>query len=214
MLTRLFAALSLLIAAAALGDRASAHPHVWVTIHTELVYVPDGNVAAVKHDWTFDDMFTAFAVQGLAPKTKGVFTRQELASLAEVNIKSLKEFDYFTYAKVGSAKLPFAAPKDYWLSYAGSVLTLHFTLPLKAPVKSKTMVIEVYDPTYFVDFSFAEKDAVNLEGAPAGCHIATVKLDNSSLMKNKQMSEAFFNDPNSSSNWGALFANRMTVQCP
>src|SRR5438477_757487 len=47
------------------GGGARAHPHVWVTMKSEVVYAPDGSVTGVRHAWTFDDMFSAFAVQGL-----------------------------------------------------------------------------------------------------------------------------------------------------
>lgn len=43
---------------------AAAHPHVWVTIKSELVYAGDGSVTGVRHIWTFDEMFSAFASQG------------------------------------------------------------------------------------------------------------------------------------------------------
>src|ERR1051326_3574824 len=32
---------------------ASAHPHVWVTMRSELFYTPDGKVAGIRHAWTF-----------------------------------------------------------------------------------------------------------------------------------------------------------------
>src|ERR1700758_33173 len=79
---------------------ALAHPHVWVTMTEELLYTPDGAVTGVRHAWTFDDMFSTFAVQGLDQKTPGTFTREELAPLAKINVESLKEYAYFTYAKV------------------------------------------------------------------------------------------------------------------
>jgi ABC-type uncharacterized transport system substrate-binding protein len=41
---------------------ARAHPHVWVTVKSELVYAPDGTVTGVRHAWTFDDMFSVVAV--------------------------------------------------------------------------------------------------------------------------------------------------------
>lgn len=215
MLIRLLILLSVFAAAMGPASPASAHPHVWVTIKTELLYTADGSVSGVRHAWTFDDMFSAFAVQGLPQKTKGAFSREELAGVAEVNITSLKEWDFFTYAKANGAKLAFAAlPKDYWLDYKDSVLTLHFTLPLKQPVKAETLVLEVYDPSYFVDFDFAKEDAVALTGAPATCKFSTNKLDPSAMMQNKQLSEAFFNDPNLYNNWGAQFSNRVTVRCP
>ena len=42
------------------------------------------------------------------------------------------------------------------------MLTLHFLLPLKTPVKAQTLDLEVFDPSYFVDFALAEKDAGEL----------------------------------------------------
>src|SRR5581483_8505386 len=91
-------------ATCALSAPAFAHPHVWVTMKSELIYAPDGSVTGVRHAWAFDDMFSAFATQGLEAKTKGQFTREELAPLAEVNVTSLKEYDYFTYATVDGQK--------------------------------------------------------------------------------------------------------------
>ena len=92
----LLAGLACLLAA---SGRADAHPHVGVTMTEELLYAPDGSVTGVRHAWTFDDMFSTFATQGIAQKTKGEFTREELGPLAKVNVESLKDYAYFTYAR-------------------------------------------------------------------------------------------------------------------
>jgi ABC-type uncharacterized transport system substrate-binding protein len=158
MRTVLCAFVGLLMASGA----ASAHPHVWVTMKAQLVYAQDGSVTGVRHAWTFDDMFSVFATQGIDANTKGEFSREELKPLAQTNVESLKDFDYFTYAKSNGKVLEFAEPLgDYYLDYDSkeTVLTLHFTLPLKAPVQAKELAIEIFDPSYFVDFSFVEKDA-------------------------------------------------------
>ena len=84
----LIVGLSCLIAST---PHARAHPHVWVTMTSEVLYTLDGSVTGVRHAWTFDDMFSAFATQGLERKTKGQFTREELQSLAKVNVESLQE---------------------------------------------------------------------------------------------------------------------------
>lgn len=196
------------------ADVACAHPHVWVTAKTEVVYAPDGSVTGVRHAWTFDDMFSTFAVQGIAPKRKGVFSREDLAPLAEVNITSLKEFDYFTHAKADGKKATFSDPVDYWLDYQDNVLTLHFTLPLKVPVKAKTLALEIYDPTFFVDFSFADKEAVSLAGAPADCKVNVQRPAAAAAAPTQKLGEAFFNSLTSSSSFGAQFANAALVMCP
>ena len=61
---------------------ASAHPHVWVTMKSAVVYGPDGSITGVRHAWAFDDMYSAFATQGLESKKKGEFTPEELKPLA------------------------------------------------------------------------------------------------------------------------------------
>jgi ABC-type uncharacterized transport system substrate-binding protein len=184
---------------------ALAHPHVFVTMVSELVYAPDGSIKAVKHAWTFDDMFSAFALQGIEPKTKGKPTREELMPLAQTNVESLKDFDYFTYLKANGKKADFSEPApDYYVELKDEVLTLYFTLPLKTPIKAKDLDVEVYDPSYFVDFSFAEKDAVKTVGAPSQCKVSMVKQGDSAASTAPL-------DPN---NWGALYANKITVKCP
>src|SRR3954452_3115012 len=96
---------------------ASAHPHVWVTMTSAVVYGPDGSITGVRHAWTFDDMYSTFATQGLEQKTKGQFTPQELQPLAQVNVESLKEYDFFTYAKANGKKVTFVDPVDYSLEF-------------------------------------------------------------------------------------------------
>jgi len=193
---------------------AGAHPHVWVTMKGELVYAADGLVTGVRHAWTFDDMYSAFATQGLEHTKKDAFTRAELAALAEVNVASLKEYGYFTSAKANGKKRPFGEPVDYWLDYADSLLTLHFTLPFKTPVAARDLAMEIYDPTWFVEFSFAEKNPVALVDAPAGCKLNVQKPTGFSAAQGRQLGEDFFNSLTATSNWGAQFANKVLVQCP
>ena len=204
--------LAALVATLAFTAPALAHPHVWVTMSSQLVYGPDGSVTGIRHAWAFDDMFSTFATQGLESKQKGVFTREELKPLAEVNVTSLKEYDYFTIAKANGKKTPLTDPVDYYLDYKDQVLTLNFTLPFKTPVKARDLDLEVYDPSYFVDFAFAEKDPVVLAGAPVGCQLSVAKPKEMSVADGKKLSEADFTAM--ANNWGQQFANRISVKCP
>jgi len=190
---------------------ASAHPHVWVKSKSELIYAPDGSVTGIRQHWAFDDMFTAFALQGTEPKEKGKYTREELAPLAKVNVESLKEYDYFTYATADGQKTPLAEPlPDYWLDYKDDLLTLSFTLPFKQPVKAKDLKIEIYDPTYFIDFELAKETPATLVGAPAGCKLATELPRELTFQESKKLAT----NPEAAANWGAFFANKILVKCP
>jgi ABC-type uncharacterized transport system substrate-binding protein len=191
---------------------AAAHPHVWVTAASELIYAADGSVTGVRHAWTFDDMFSTYALQGMAGKTKGAWTREELAPLAQTNVESLKEFGFFTFAKADGKKEKFLEPVDYYLEHKDGALVLHFTLPFKAPVKTKQLALEVYDPSFFVDFSLAKQDPVRLVGAPASCSFAVQRPNDGAAGAQKLNEQTFMNGDNS--NYGAMFANKITVDCP
>jgi ABC-type uncharacterized transport system substrate-binding protein len=191
---------------------ATAHPHVWVTAVSELIYGPNGAVTAIRHAWTFDDMFSAYALQGTESKKKGVYTREELAPLAQTNVESLREYGFFTFAKVDGQKQPFLAPIDYFLEYRDSALVLHFTLPFKTPIKSKQLAVEIFDPSYFVDFALQKQEPIRLHGAPASC-TAAIQRPSDGTAGAQKLGEASFLD-GSNSNYGAMFANRITVDCP
>ncbi|WP_426434463.1 DUF1007 family protein [Bradyrhizobium genosp. P] len=194
-------------------QRAEAHPHVWVTFHSEVLYAADGTMTGVRHAWTFDDMFSAYALQGIHHAKKGQYTREELASLAQTNVDSLKEYAYFTYARGDGKKLKFAGPVDYWLEYKDATLTLHFTLPLKTAASAKAMQIEVYDPTIFVDFEFAKDKPVSLSGAPQ-C-VATYDLPHQpTASEQSKLSELDIVPLDASSTYGEMFANKIQVKCP
>jgi ABC-type uncharacterized transport system substrate-binding protein len=202
-----------LAAIAALGvDPAQAHPHVLITATSELLYTPDGSITGVRHAWTFDDMFSTYAVQGIETKVKGEYSREELGPLAQTNVESLKEFGFFTFAKADGKKQKFEEPVDYYLEYRDSLLILHFTLPLKTPVKSRQLALEVFDPEFFIDFTYAEKDPVKLVGAPASCQSKFQRPNDGAADAQKLGEDNFMRTDNS--NYGAMFSNKILVECP
>ncbi len=203
----------LILGALLFAPRAEAHPHVWVVLKSDLLFAPDGRVQAVRHAWTFDEMYSAYAAQGLDTNNDGKLSREELAELAEVNVTSLEEFGYFSVAKSGKREVGFGKPVDYWLEADDeNVLTLHFTLPLETPVPSKDFSLEVYDPTFFVDIAFPEGARVELVGAPADCSAEAIRPEGFDPAA-ANLSESFFNALTASSQFGAQFANRVVLRC-
>ncbi|HVG52513.1 MAG TPA: DUF1007 family protein [Xanthobacteraceae bacterium] len=194
---------------------AFAHPHVWVTMQSELVYAPDGSITGIRHAWTFDDVFSTYATQGLPQATKGQFTREELAALAKENVESLKEYSFFNYARVEGArkKDAFIDPTEYWLDYKDESLTLNFTLPFKTPVKAKDLLIDIYDPEFFVSFEFGESDPVKLAGAPAACKFEIMR-PNDNQFPSSQRLDKNLRESTENQGMGQLYANKIAVKCP
>lgn len=204
----------LLVLALLRATAAEAHPHVWVTFHSEILYGADGAMTGIRHAWTFDDMFSAYALQGIKHAKKGEYTREELASLAHLNVTSLREYDYFTFARGDGKKLTFGAPVDYWLEYKNAALTLHFTLPLKTPEAAKALRLEVYDPSIFVDLEFAKDKPVSLDGARPQCQLNVELPHQPTAAEQARLSQLDVTPLEASDTYGEMFANKMFVRCP
>jgi ABC-type uncharacterized transport system substrate-binding protein len=149
---------------------AAAHPHVLITARAEILFGVGTEISAIRHIWQFDPAFSAYAMQGYDANNDGMITIAELAPLAQINVESLSEYGFFTWLTSGDASPTFLDPDEYWLDVYGGQLTLFYTLPLAEPLPvAGEATLEVYDPEYFVAFSFDAINPVTLIGAPAGC---------------------------------------------
>ena len=194
---------------------AAAHPHVWVKVRTEMVFDVSGKVSAVRHQWSFDDLYSAFAIQGLKPKGD-LLTSDELAPVAAQNMEDLKEYAYFTSVRAAGQKAAFAAPVDYSaVQNPDKTVTLRFTLPLKTPASAaKAIALQVYDPSYFVDFEFDEAAPVTLASAPSGCSVNFFKPKPLVDEDAKKLSESFFSGLSPGQDFGVKLAGRAIIACP
>jgi len=194
------------------STQASAHPHVWVDVKTTVAY-EEGRIKGFWHHWTFDDMYTAMAIQGLDKDGDGIYTREELAELAQVNIDGLSQFDYFTFPKLGESDLAIGAPHEYWLEHKDGILTLHFLLPIAEPIlaDAEGFSFKVYDPTYFIAFDLAKKDPIILgAGAPPTCGV-DVGVPPAERAQAEQLGESFFQQLGG--DFGISLAQTISVVC-
>jgi len=165
-------AFALVLLVVGLAGPAASHPHVWITVETTVLY--EGNFTGLHHKWTFDEYYTAMAIEGLDKNNDGVYSREELAELAKVNIDGLKEFGYFTYPIVDGKDIKIQDPSDYWLEHKDGVLSLHFTVPFDQPIpaKAKGFAYVVQDPSFYIAFLPAKTDPVRLgQGVPKSCKV-------------------------------------------
>lgn len=145
---------------------AGAHPHVLVEAQAKMGFDQNGNLIFIENIWKFDAAFSQYALQGMDVNGDGAYTKAELHSLAEINVSSLKDFDFFSYLTIGENRASLLPPKEYWLEYQDDRLTLFYTLPLEKPQRIENLaMLEIFDREYFVEFSFSKQDSVVLDGA-------------------------------------------------
>lgn len=206
--------MGLALAAAGWAAPALAHPHVWVVVRSEVIFATDGKITGVRHSWTFDEMYSAFAITGLGKSGKP--TQQELDGLANVNVKQLEEYGYFTNIRAGGKKTEFQPVKDATISLdAKQNVTLHFTVQMKEPASAgKSFFLQVFDPDYFVAFDFEKQNPVTMKNAPQGCSLrmVTPKPLNDEDMKKLQESAGTNNSPGA--DFGLKLATRASIACP
>jgi ABC-type uncharacterized transport system substrate-binding protein len=207
-------AYALAVLATGFSAPALAHPHVFVVVKSELVFNAQGQVSGVRHAWTFDEMYSAFATTGINADGKPA-SAEQLQPLAEQNVGDLAEFGYFTVVKAPGQKIELGAPEAISMSESEKKLvTLRFTVPLKRPASAgKVLTLQVYDPTYFVSFDF-DKNGVALVSAPSGCSLSVSQPKSLDDTESQKLSESFFSGLSPGADFGIKLASRALVACP
>lgn len=194
---------------------SSAHPHVWVTVETEVEFDSQKQLTGFKHKWTFDEYYTSFALAGNDANGDGVYSPEELKPLAQTNVEALTEFGYFTFPAVDGTKLPLKAPVDYHLEHTNNLLTLHFRLPLEQPVAPENVrkfSFQVYDPGYYVALTFDKKTPVRVNSEqPVQCAPFVKGGENS--IKQSSLVQSLGENINPSSNVGSWYAQTVEFDC-
>jgi ABC-type uncharacterized transport system substrate-binding protein len=206
------AALALALSAA----DAVAHPHVWVTMRSRIEFADDGKVKAVVHDWVFDEMYSSFATQGLAPKGQLV-TRDIFAPLAQENAGGLASVGYYTTLKLDGKTQEFAPVTEYWMEERPDHLVqFHVRLNLKQPrTVGRFGSLLVADPEFYIDFEFDDPpNGVTLDHAPDGCSNSLTKPKSLEADDKKKLDESFFTNLAPGSNFGFKMASRVIIACP
>jgi len=190
---------------------ADAHPHVFVTSRSEVVFSPGKAITGIRHAWTFDPAYSSYVTQGLDLDHDGKLSSQELKALAEENTESLKEFDYFTFAKANGRKQAFDPPREPTMTYEDGKVVMRFLLPLAKPVPSSSLfAVEVNDPSFFVYFELVpDANAVTLSGAPAGCLVTVSTAKGLDMSQVQAMADNSFPLPT-----GDGYSNKAIVACP
>ena len=197
------------------SDASVAHPHVWVTVRTKIVFGSDGKIVSLVHDWVFDEMYSSFATQGLA-KPGELVKRETFAPLARENASGLAELGYYTTLKLDGKTVEFAPVTEYWMEErTDHLVAFHVALPLKTPTAvGRFGSLFVADPTYYIEFDFDDKDGVTLSSAPSGCSTSYAKPKPLEGAEKKKLDESFFSGLAPGTDFGLKMASRVILACP
>ena len=121
----------------------------------------DGSVTGMRQHWAFDDMFSAFATQGIDEQGEGPVhprgtgaARQGQCRVAE----GIRLFHLRHRRRQEGAVRPIRRPA-IGSTTRTPILTLHFTLPFKTPVKAKLLQRRNLRSDHFRRFRIRQGDA-------------------------------------------------------
>lgn len=197
-----------------LSFSALAHPHSFIRIKMQLV-VDNGQWTGLNMRWTMDEITSADLLYDAGDAKPGDEIWKKLA--AEVMANVLGQH-YFTEVWHNGQKVKFQnRPLSYGLAREGHKAVLTFILPLAEPqpLSGQTYTFSTYDPTYFVDMSYAsESDAVLPDSLQKTCKLTVKTPKPGEDVLNYAQSLDKADAPEEDMQLGKQFAQTVTVQCP
>jgi len=151
---------------------AAAHPHAWTDIAVEILFDNTGSVTGLRQTWLFDDLYTAFAVEGIITDGDDKPDQDVLDEILQVNIRNLKEYNYFTKIWLKDATLKLKPVTEMATQMREKRLEMTFVTSLDTPVPfpNTGFSYAIFDPSYYIEVLHTNTAApVILSGAPDGC---------------------------------------------
>jgi ABC-type uncharacterized transport system substrate-binding protein len=159
---------------------ALAHPHVWIDAKVEVVLNDRNEATGLRISWTYDDLYSLYVVgdMGLDPDWDGKLTAEEKASLTGFDMQWIEGFEGDTYALLNEVPLALSGPSDWTADYVGGKITSTHLRSFSAPVPvgAAPLVVQVYDPGYYVAYAIPS-DPVVTGGTDCRAEVFVPDLD-------------------------------------
>jgi nickel/cobalt exporter len=166
--------LPLALFGALLATPAAAHPHIFIDAKATVVFDESGAVTEIRNEWSFDEAFSAWSIEGLDANGDGTVSREEQQDLANQDMDGLSQYQFYTFAGEQGVtdNLAFERGQNPTRDHIDGHTILKFGVKLAEPYRIKrTLELSINDPEYYVAITFAGPQTVTLENAPAGCSV-------------------------------------------
>lgn len=195
-------------------QQAAAHPHEFVTMAVQANFNLNDQMSGLTYTWTFDESFTAYAVEGEDANKNGKAEPEELQKLINHILGNIKGIDYFTVFDKSGAVPEFAAARPVESVLKGRQLQLRFQLPFKKPLvlQDKPVKFAIYDDEFYIAMNHEEKSVGKVIPASLkGCSADLSFPDPDEELV--AFASSLGKEESSGGGLGASFAEWMTISC-
>ena len=202
------------MAALALSPLAWSHPHSFISMQTTPVIDKDA-LTGLKMVWTMDEITSADLLYDAGSAAPDSPVWKKLAAEVMANVLAQHYFTEFWHQ--GRAVKFDNLPPSYQLTRSGAKAVLTFVLPLAQPQKlaGQTYTFGTFDPTYFVDMTYSDAQALSLPDAlKTRCKLTLQAPKPDASLKAFALSLDKADAPPESMDLGRQFAQTVTFSCP
>lgn len=192
---------------------AMAHPHSFIDMDTTFV-VKDRQLIGLKMVWVIDEITSADLLYDAENAKSDSEVWKKLAAQVMANVL---DQHYFTdIYRDGQPVKYLNLPTEYHLSRQGHQAVLEFVLPLAEPqpLAGSPFEISTYDPTYFVDMAYPDKQALHLPPEMAQqCKFSLMTPNPDASLQAYALSLDKSDSPDEDLALGQQLAQRVTLAC-
>jgi len=159
-------ALTALVLALGWGRAAPAHPHVFVTYQVTARIGADGP-SALTFSWAFDAMYSALVTGDYVNEAGPTLSPVDIERLRDKAFANAAKYHYFVEVWLNRKPIEVAEVTGFTAAMRDDRLIYEFTVPLAAPAArgANELVVVVFDPEYYVEFSLAKAHPATVDAA-------------------------------------------------
>lgn len=198
------------------ANSAAAHPHVFVDGRVDFVMGAENTLEALRVTWRYDAFETLYILSshGLELNENGELDETTQQTLVGLRSRFPADFDGSAHLSVNDASVPLQWPIEFDAHMIGDRLEVTFMRRLEMPLDVTQGSIEVafYESTYFFAFSVTDEPQV-LGPETCSTRVAPFKADQEDATLMATLNKLSKEETSGIENVGALFADRIVLEC-
>ncbi len=200
---------------------AAAHPHIFIDTGMAVTLDADHRATSVRVVWVYDDFYSLVMLQdrGLDPDGDSKLTPEEEVKLSGFDMGWDADFAGDLYVlDIGETPVALGRPRDWSARVEqGRIVSVHVRdIVTPVPVADQPLVIQVYDPTYYVAYTILGTPSLAGPGA-ADCAVQVFEPDMTAAQEKLQaILQEYTADQSVEQDYpavGATFADEARVTC-
>jgi len=159
-----------------------SHPHGWFEVKTAFV-LSDQKITEIQTEWTVDEFNSMINIEDIdINKNNKIEANEKILFKERIQsffLENMKKKDYFSFVRINENLYTAYKISNFLASVKSGRIVLTFTIKFNKPIDPRIskMSVSFYDPSYYYDVYFAEKNPVKFINDKAKIYSYKVEED-------------------------------------